>query len=343
MGRAREKLQRLLAPRPEDAPDVVPREVTLAAPVGRAVAPPVVASAAEPAGSRSDAPSRAARASQPVRSKSDPPSVVSDEHPRSAISPTRTHTDVAGARPPSAPASSASVGAGSRRRPPPPAHQMPPASAPLPARVTIGAATGAVRRGEFDAWRRARRAEVYLEAVPADPDSESAVGEGRGGADSRDEGSAGFSASDARPPAAPHDDADVGDAARAEDGRSSAEELSLQRGLGAPRSAADHAVRAGIAAAAGRGGEATAYYERALALGLVGRAWWSAARHLAELYLEADRVDDALPVLEQLVCEPSADPYPLLALASLVEVESPSRAQTLRAQARRIAPWLATE
>jgi hypothetical protein len=87
------------------------------------------------------------------------------------------------------------------------------------------------------------------------------------------------------------------------------------------------------------GAAAARHLEAALDAGLHGRDWWAAARLLADVYLAAERRDDARYVLEELVERPSADPFPFLALADLVEAEDAPRARTLRARARAIAPW----
>lgn len=100
-------------------------------------------------------------------------------------------------------------------------------------------------------------------------------------------------------------------------------------------------LRAGKAAQArGDSADAKERFKAALASGLSGTQWWSAARGLANAYLASNDVEAAIPLLEEMVETPNADPFPYLKLASLVEDHDPERAEGLRARARAIAPWL---
>ncbi len=98
--------------------------------------------------------------------------------------------------------------------------------------------------------------------------------------------------------------------------------------------------QAKVAQSGGDMDKARALLESALDAGLHAPHWWRAARSLAELYVKAGLTDQAIGTLELLVAEPSADPYPFLALSDLLREQDPERADALMARARSIAPWL---
>lgn len=118
------------------------------------------------------------------------------------------------------------------------------------------------------------------------------------------------------------------------------DDFTLERTSPGPRTAFDHLAAGKLAWSRGRSAEAAELLERALDMELEGREWWQAARTLVEAYIELGRDEDARVALEELVDVQSADPFPFLALADLIEQEEPERSEELRARARAIAPWV---
>lgn len=116
--------------------------------------------------------------------------------------------------------------------------------------------------------------------------------------------------------------------------------LRMEREAGDGQTPEDKVRVAKMAHARGQEDRAAALLEAALVEGLDAPHWWPAARLLAELSLRRDENELARELLETLVMTPSTDPWPLLELARLVADEDAERSESLRAQARRIAPWL---